>query len=75
MYKETKPPCYGCTPPKRHSTCHSECEDYIDWKNERQAGLEEVRKAQDIDCKLKDAEIKRHTRIKQRKKNKRSFGI
>lgn len=28
-------PCRGCVPPKRTSTCHSECPEYIKWHNTR----------------------------------------
>lgn len=75
MYKETEPPCFGCT--KRHAGCHAKCSGYLDWNEERQKMLEENRKAQDIERKLDDAEIQRHLKIsnhRHHKKNKRSFG-
>ena len=30
-----KCPCDGCKPPKRTATCHAECEDYKEWKSDR----------------------------------------
>lgn len=36
-------PCKGCVPPKRNSTCHSECKDYKDWKNEHDQHVAEDR--------------------------------
>lgn len=38
-------PCKGCVPPKRHSTCHSTCPDYISWSAEQQAHREEIYQA------------------------------
>lgn len=72
MYKETKPPCYGCT--KRNSHCHSTCPDYLSWKEERQDMLKEHRKAMDVERNLRGAEIEKYCKIRQAKKNKRSFG-
>lgn len=72
MYKETKPPCYGCT--KRHVGCHAKCSGYLDWNEERQQRMKEHQKTLEVERNLRDAEIKRHIKIKQSRKNKRSFG-
>lgn len=72
MYKEIKPPCYGCT--KRHTGCHGKCSEYSDWNNQRQKMLEERKKSQDIERKLDDSEIRRNIQIKHARKNRRRFG-
>lgn len=38
-------PCKGCVPPKRTSTCHSTCQDYIMWSAEHQARLNAIHEA------------------------------
>ena len=27
-------PCRGCVAPRRHSTCHPFCKEYIEWKEQ-----------------------------------------
>lgn len=36
--------------PRRNSTCHSVCKDYIDWKARREQIREEIRKEKELDA-------------------------
>lgn len=38
----TNPPCKGCT--KRHPGCHDKCEGYHEWKENREAEKEYLKK-------------------------------
>lgn len=41
-------PCRPCVPPKRNSTCHSECKEYKDWKTEHDQYVAETRAQRDL---------------------------
>lgn len=38
--------------PRRNSTCHAVCKDYIDWKNRREQLREQLRKEKELDAVL-----------------------
>lgn len=42
-------PCHGCIPPKRTATCHPECKEYINWKEQLDALNEQIREQKRID--------------------------
>lgn len=42
--KKPVAPCKDCKPPKRSSTCHGTCEEYITFKREKDAYDTEYRK-------------------------------
>jgi hypothetical protein len=45
-------PCKGCVAPKRHSGCHSVCEEYIAWHLARQDELALIHRIhqEETDC-------------------------
>lgn len=54
-------PCKECVEPKRHTGCHSECTEYLDWK-----AAEEERKA--IERKRKEDELALFNSFKPRRR-------
>ncbi len=42
-------PCRFCKTPKRHSGCHSTCEEYISWDDEHKRKLAERQHSKDMD--------------------------
>lgn len=65
MFK--KPPCYkeGKKCDKRVPGCHSKCDEYKDWRQERESKIAEIRKVRYEQRQLDDALFDRH-----RNKNK-----
>lgn len=43
----SKPPCKGCE--DRHTRCHSECAEYIEWSNSRQEAEAKARMKYDAE--------------------------
>lgn len=42
-------PCNGCKPPKRNSTCHGCCVEYINWNDKHLKRLAELQHQKDMD--------------------------
>lgn len=42
-------PCRYCVPPKRNSTCHAVCGDYLKWNKKHQERLEMIRENKKVD--------------------------
>jgi hypothetical protein len=52
-----KNPCYGCS--ERHSSCHSKCPAYREWKAEHEALKERERKYKDETCRKPVRKVRR----------------
>lgn len=44
-FKPTDNPCRNCPPDKRSSTCHSQCQDYINWEKNHKSEKDKLDKA------------------------------
>ena len=51
-FTKPKPPCKGCE--DRHTRCHTECPDYIEWNRTRQEIEAKCRRAYEADNEAKD---------------------
>ncbi len=41
-------PCKGCMPPKRSSTCHGNCKEYLEWSTAKTEENERIRKVKAV---------------------------
>ena len=44
-------PCKGCVEPKRHMGCHGTCQEYVEWRKER----DDLLKQKAINVQINDA--------------------
>ena len=59
--------CQGCD--KRHVGCHSTCQEYIDWKSDREWKNEIARKKRQAEADIVDAIVRNCEKVR-RKKNR-----
>ena len=59
------PPCKDCT--DREIGCHSNCEKYIEWKNEHNRKREVLRKDEDIKDFIEDLKYRRYEKYLNKK--------
>ena len=68
-------PCKKCIPPKRHALCHSDCQDYLDYKKKVQIEGESIKKELEISRAINEMAVQgatcltRPQALKRKKKN------
>lgn len=60
----SKPPCKGCT--KRNESCHSTCEEYLDWREKHAAALKEKNEYEKLQSVISSYEINKFWRTQRR---------